>query len=142
MTPTSYISESGNLVLVLPVPDRNISPNARRGESRWAAIKKSKIIKAHRELAKLTMTNAVTQFCDGRVPTISGYKLSHFFKTAAHRDDDNADGACKAYRDGIAEALGVDDKVFRKQSLSSIGKCAIFPRVEVTLFPNHKLQKF
>ena len=34
---------------------------------------------------------------------------------ARNRDDDGMIGACKAFRDGIASALGVDDKLFDLQ---------------------------
>jgi len=33
-------------------------------------------------------------------------------------DDDNAWIACKAYRDGLADALGLDDKQFRQGTLT------------------------
>ena len=32
--------------------------------------------------------------------------------TIRHADDDNVTSACKASRDGIARALGIDDKYF------------------------------
>lgn len=67
------------------------------------------------------------------VPQFAGYSLAHYFKTAAWRDDDNADGACKAYRDGIAAALGIDDRGLRKLALSTFHKDAANPRVEITL---------
>ncbi len=66
--------------------------------------------------------------------TLFGYSLAFFFKTAAFRDDDNADGSCKAYRDGIAQALGIDDKTFKKIKLSTHAKDAANPRVEITIY--------
>ena len=51
----------------------------------------------------------------------------------AFRDDDNADGSCKAYRDGIATALGMDDKRLKKCLLSTFANDAECPRVEITL---------
>jgi hypothetical protein len=33
------------------------------------------------------------------------------------RDDDNLAASCKAYRDGIAQALGCDDSLFDQQPI-------------------------
>jgi hypothetical protein len=127
-----FINDQGELVLTLPIPAKEISPNASRGQSRWAAVKKSKIVKQHRENAFIQMSLAYKLF-DHRPPKVAGYNLAHYFKTAAYRDDDNADGACKAYRDGIAQALGIDDRNFKKNALSTIGKDAANPRVEIKI---------
>ena len=116
--------------ITLPIPDREVSPNASRGQSRWAAIKKSKIVKEHRERAK-TQTQAWRGDCD---KTPLGYSLAHFFPTMAFRDEDNADGACKAYRDGICDAFGMSDKNFCKMKLSTREKDAKNPRVEITIY--------
>jgi len=101
--------------ITLPIPDRAVSPNARRGQSKKAAIIKAKKVRLHRQRAKVLALEALgnTYHIHGLpVPAFAGYSLVHFFKTAAPRDDDNADGACKAYRDGIADALGIDDSRF------------------------------
>ena len=128
----------GNLLLALPLPASGISPNARRGESRFAAIRKSKMIKAHRLLAKLTAGNALLEHGLYGFQW-AGYSLEFFWKTAAFRDDDNADASCKAYRDGIADALGIDDRSLRKIRLSSHAKDKDCPRVVVTLWnANHQ----
>jgi hypothetical protein len=66
--------------------------------------------------------------------TPAGYKLEHYFPTLRFRDEDNADGACKAYRDGICDALGIDDKDFCKIALSTRAKDAKNPRVEITIY--------
>ena len=123
----------GKLLLVLPLPARAISPNARRGESRWAAIRKSTLVMAHRTLAKLAMGNALLAHgLHGRA--WAGYSLDFYWKTAAFRDDDNADASCKAYRDGIADALGMDDRTLRKCRLSTHANDKECPRVVVTLW--------
>jgi hypothetical protein len=54
----------------------------------------------------------------------------------AFRDEDNADGACKAYRDGICDAFGMSDKNFCKMKLSTREKDAKNPRVEITIYFN------
>jgi len=116
--------------IILPIPDREVSPNASRGQSRWAAIKKSKLVKEHRERAKIATISAIGEW--SYLPT--GYSLAHFFPTMAFRDEDNADGACKAYRDGICDAFGMSDKNFCKMKLSTRGKDAENPRVEITIY--------
>lgn len=117
--------------ITLPIPDREVSPNASRGQSRWAAIKKSKIVKEHREHARnATLLTWKTH----NIKTPLGYSLAHFFPTMAFRDEDNADGACKAYRDGICDAFGMSDKNFCKMKLSTREKDARNPRVEITIY--------
>jgi hypothetical protein len=130
----SWVHPDGYLTLCLPLPARAISPNARRGESRGAAIRKSRVVKSHRLLAKLCCGNARLRWhLEGQA--YAGYCLAFFWKTAAFRDDDNADASCKAYRDGIAEALKMDDRQLRKLALSTHAKDAGNPRVEFTLIP-------
>jgi hypothetical protein len=124
------------MTIVLPIPDRRISPNAQRGHSKFAAFKKSRLVKLHRTRARLLTLEAIGPLYHARgrnVPAFTGYTLAHFFPTAAWRDDDNADAACKAYRDGIADALGIDDRQLPKLALSTRAKDADRPRVEITL---------
>ena len=124
------------LVITLPIPDRRISPNATRGQSKKAALGKSRRIKSHRRSAAIATKKLLGEQYHQHgltVPTFAGYSIAHFFKTAAFRDDDNADGACKSYRDGIADALGIDDRKLPKLLLSTIAKDAANPRVEITL---------
>jgi hypothetical protein len=63
-----------------------------------------------------------------------GYSLAHYFPTMQFRDEDNADGACKAYRDGICDALQIDDRDFCKCALSTRQKDAKCPRVDFTVY--------
>lgn len=124
------------MTLILPIPDGRISPNARRGESKFAAMGKARLVKLHRVRARLRTLEAIGTLYHSKgaaVPTFTGYTLAHFFPTAAWRDDDNADAACKAYRDGIADALGIDDRQLPKLALSTRDKDAKWPRVEITL---------
>jgi len=124
------------MTIILPVPDRSISPNAQRGQSKFAAYAKARRVKLHRTRARLRTLEAIGHLyhAQGRaVPSFTGYTLAHFFPTAAWRDDDNADAACKAYRDGIADALGIDDRQLPKLALSTRDKDAEWPRVEITL---------
>ena len=126
--------EDGSLTICLPVPPASISPNARRGESRGAAICKSKVVKAYRSLAHLMFFNALLSLELGTTP-FTGYRLAFYFRTRRFRDDDNADASCKAYRDGMADALRMDDCKLRKCALSTHAHDPECPRVEITLVP-------
>lgn len=124
------------MTIILPIPDRRVSPNACRGQSKFAAFKKSRLVKLHRTRARLLTLEAIGKLYHATgqpVPAFTGYTLAHFFATAAWRDDDNADAACKAYRDGIADAFGIDDRRLPKLALSTRDKDADWPRVEITL---------
>lgn len=132
--PAPVLHADGTLTICLPMPPASISPNARRGESRAAAIGKSKVVKAYRSLAHLMLCNALLAL-DLGTKRFTGYKLEFYFKTRAFRDDDNADASCKAYRDGMADALGMDDRALRKCALSTYAHDPKCPRVEITLMP-------
>lgn len=101
---------NGMDALILPWPDRVLSPNARVD---WR--ERAKARKAARATAVLLAFQV--GWCDSRLPEgrldlwfdvcqAQGKKLPH---------DDNMLGLCKAYRDGIAQVLGIDDKRFKSQ---------------------------
>lgn len=122
------------ITITLPMPDMAVSQNAKTGNSRWAMIAKSRIIKAHRTRARLMTMAAVTS--DVRLGNNwAGYSLAFFFKTARFRDEGNAEGSCKSYIDGICDAFGMDDANFNKVKLTTRAKDASNPRVEITLYP-------
>jgi hypothetical protein len=131
---TSLRHQDGSLTVSLPIPDRAVSPNAQRGQSRWAAIAKSRVVKEHRKRARFAFEAAI-EARGLKDMKWSGYSLAFYFETARFRDDDNADASCKAYRDGCAEALRMDDKGLRKCRLSAHAKDAECPRVEFTIYP-------
>lgn len=119
------------MTIVLPIPHRRLSPN---GRTHWG--RKAKLTRAARVKAKLLTLQSLGDQFHARglpVPPFAGYSLVHYFPTAQPRDDDNADAACKAYRDGIADALGIDDRRLPKLALSRIAKDPADPRVEITL---------
>ncbi len=91
--------------LSLPWPDRNLSPNAR---CHWAV--KAKAVKSARNCARVLTLQAL-KF---RKPRWTAATLHWEFhpKTTNKVDGDNAESACKAFRDGIADALGMDDANF------------------------------
>lgn len=89
----------------LPWPSRVLSPNAR---SHWAV--KAAAVKGHRTYAWAATLDEI-----GRTkPGWESAELHWEFhpKTKHPVDDDNIQAACKAYRDGIAGALGIDDSKF------------------------------
>ena len=90
--------------IILPLPDRNLSPNAR---IHWT--QKSKLTKAHRARAKIC---ALEAFGCGNVYLVKSYRLLFFWPDKRRRDRDNASAFCKAYMDGISDALGQDDSEF------------------------------
>jgi crossover junction endodeoxyribonuclease RusA len=122
----------GSLMIPLPIPARSVSPNASRGESKGSALRKSVATRKHRSAARLLTIAALAKHGNG---VWGGYRLRFFWPTARQRDDDNADASCKAYRDGVAEALGIDDKLLRKVAISTHDKDAEAPRVEFILMP-------
>lgn len=91
--------------IILPWPDRRLSPNARVN---WRAKVSPK------QRARITAGWATVsakrgwQAPDGPIPV----SVAFYPPDARRRDDDNAIGAFKHARDGIADALGVDDSRF------------------------------
>lgn len=94
-------------VVILPWPDAKLSPNARG--KHWGARAAAK--KVAREVG-FALTRAV--FGTTR-PNWLGASLDITFcpPDRRRRDDDNAIGSFKAYRDGIADALDIDDHKFK-----------------------------
>lgn len=99
------------MTITLPWPDKRLSPNARQ---HWAQLAKVKAdarteaawtVKAQMPLqARRTVAEG-----EGRIPL----RIAFYPPDNRRRDDDNMVGSFKAYRDGIADALGVDDRRFR-----------------------------
>ena len=97
------------LTLVLPWPPKELSPNAR---VHWR--KKSPITKAYR--AECAMQVMAHQWGYEIVKKITSGRLhlwiDFYPPDRRHRDDDNMISSFKSGRDGIADALGIDDKRF------------------------------
>lgn len=88
--------------ITLPLPSAKLSPNARL---HWAA--KAKAVKQHRLTAKLICSATGVGF---ESPVrFASYHLHFFWPDNRRRDRDNATARCKAYLDGIADAIGQDD---------------------------------
>lgn len=93
--------------LALPWPSKDLSPNAR---VHWR--KRAKAAADARALAKLAAW--ASGWLPASVPTDGRLHLWIDFYPPTRRlpDDDNMLARCKPYRDGIADALGIDDKRF------------------------------
>lgn len=109
----------------LPWPDSSLSPNSR---PHWA--KKAKATKTAKGVAAvLTRVEVVTR------PKWPRVFLEWTFhpKTANAVDKDNCIASCKAYHDGIAIALGIDDSLF--ETTYHIGQVVKGGKVVVTIKP-------
>ena len=89
------------VTLQLPIPDAKLSPNAR---IYWR--KKAPITKIHRRIAKYR-TQAQKWYRSGLV--FKSYRLTFYWRFKRVRDRDNASARCKAYLDGVSDAIGQDD---------------------------------
>ena len=69
----------------------------------------------------------------GPFAPITSYTLTYHFKTNRHWDDDNAIGAAKAYRDGIAHALRIDDRTLTLAALPLLLTDPANPRLQIHL---------
>lgn len=85
----------------LEYPNAKLSPNARTHH-----MQKANITKKVRGDAKLIALSAGVGSLDKIGLQI---RVKFYPSTNRRRDEDNVIGAFKAYRDGIADALGVDD---------------------------------
>lgn len=93
--------------VVLPWPARVLSPNAR---AHWS--KRSRAAKSYRRQCFLFARQAGLVAPAGRILL----DLEFLPPDARRRDDDNLVAAFKSGRDGLADALGVDDRLFVSQA--------------------------
>lgn len=124
--------ESAKLVsmqLVLPVPPRQLSPNAR---CHWRVVAKHK--KAYKTTCLLLACDMVNKMIGGKPPRWKSatIRYSAHFKSRAW-DDDNLIGAMKYARDAIADAGIVEnDRGFTTLPVESFGYSKN-PRIIVTI---------
>lgn len=102
MIASAVAYQTGSITVALPWPPKELSPNARR-RIHWR--KAGPIARRYRESCAWLIKAARAR----------GTLLSVTFcpPDCRRRDDDGMIGAFKAGRDGIADALGCDDHVFR-----------------------------
>ncbi len=99
--------------LILPWPSKELSPNARVHWSRRAAF-----AKMARQYALVAAIQA--EWTDAGLPAGRLHLHVTFYPpTKRLPDDDNMLARFKPYRDGIADALGIDDKRFISHPLVS-----------------------
>lgn len=115
------------MTIVLPIPAPILSPN---GRGHWT--RKHKATKAARQLARLTTQSALQ---GDTPPRVSRYRLRYCHGVRRLRDDDNAIAMTKAYRDGIADALGIDDNALRIDGPPELHIDPANPRLEIQLLP-------
>ena len=96
-------------VITLPIPDRVLSPNARVNR-----FKKTSATRTHRTLSERETYKSMK---DWGLPLgtyfVTSIELVAYWKTSRHkRDDVNLMASCKAYEDGVQDALGQDDSTW------------------------------
>ena len=95
------------ITVTLPWPSAALSPNGREHYQT-----KAKAVKAAQELAMYTVIGKMDHF-----PVHSGLlslTLQFYPPDKRWRDDDNMISMCKSYRDGIFQALGLNDHLVRR----------------------------
>jgi len=100
-----HSERAGEVRIALPWPDRALSPN---GRSHWAI--KARAVKSARNTARVLTMEALRLRKPGWDRVLLHWEFHP--KTRNGVDSDNAESSVKAYRDGIADALGIDDSKF------------------------------
>jgi len=107
--------------LTLPWPPKELSPNARGHWSKRAEAAKAykqvcwvMAMEAGLELPVVMATSSMADIAFGKPPSPPRYHLwiDFYPPDRRSRDDDNMIASFKAGRDGLALALGIDDKRF------------------------------
>lgn len=99
--------------IVLPWPDSALFPNAKGGRH-WATYQAQKV-RARQDgfFAAKKALGGHTFAASARMPV----KATFVYPDQINRDIEGCIGAIKHYVDGIAKALGVDDRIFRPWTL-------------------------
>jgi crossover junction endodeoxyribonuclease RusA len=96
------------MIITLPFPDMRLSPNRKNG-THWTVTQK------HKKIARETGYNAAILASQGQMlnPDIEyQVNITFYHPTKRKQDIDNMLSAFKATIDGVAKALGIDDKQF------------------------------
>lgn len=129
-----------SLTIVIPYPDRDLSPNGRK--HRFAVSAKRK---AAKEFAFYATRAALFRDHSWRDPdNIPDRLLMTISATVAvvrGRDDDNLIASLKAARDGLALALRIDDKRIATGDVTFEVKRGATPEVALILTPKQERQK-
>jgi len=113
------------ITIVLPLPDKCLSPNAR---VHWA--KKARVVKAYRDCAAWEVIKATRPA--NPLWSKAKYTARFYFPDARRRDADNAMASIKSALDGVADAgLVVNDSGLWPES-PEIHVDKENPRLEIT----------
>jgi crossover junction endodeoxyribonuclease RusA len=111
--PTLYDAWKPNATMLrLPFPPSELMPNSKNGKH-WATTHKVKT-QYKEDCFYLTKAEGKDFINDGKEIKVT---LMYFMPDKRHRDVDNLLAASKAGLDGVAQALGVDDKHFQPISV-------------------------
>lgn len=105
------------LIVRLPFPDKSLMPNKKNG-NHWAKTNNAKNIQKFDGyvLTMQALDQAGPQEWTENIPL----SLIYMMPDKRHRDLDNLLAASKAIIDGIAQAIGVDDKRFKPILVDSV----------------------
>lgn len=95
--------------ITLEWPDPKLSPNARGHWRVKAEASKKARKKAHDTVLKLGYGGNEWENTIGCIE----FRIAFYPPDNRHRDDDNLIAMMKPYRDGIADALGINDRRFK-----------------------------
>jgi crossover junction endodeoxyribonuclease RusA len=150
------------MTITLPLPDKALSPNARIHAIKKSTITRSarqlafftalkalgvptvptRILMGDRPKLGITHKKPLTSadyrklsalLLPTQPPAFTSYSLTFHYKENRNRDDDNAAASCKAYRDGIADALRIDDSTLRLAKDPTLLIDRQLPRLEITM---------
>jgi crossover junction endodeoxyribonuclease RusA len=109
-------------MIVLPYPDKALWPN---GRAHWAV--KAREVKKHRQWAAIATKAARIRLGDSPIPV---HIICHPKGRGPAPDRDGIVSAVKSYIDGIADALGINDRHFAAPTVEigdkRIGQFVIF----------------
>lgn len=122
--PPTVMRDRHALVVTIPLNKnlpRELSPNF-RSRSHWP---RTNAVKEARQEARIEVLVTIDPNAPYPCFQTSQFPLTLHVVVARGKggkelDDDNLWGCIKAYRDGIADALGVDDKHFRQGTLQQV----------------------
>ena len=101
------------MIVTLPWPDKRLSPNARlHWRPKSEAVKQARWDASYAvlEAAGGSLSEVRRSLADQtRIPLT----IRFYAPDRRHRDEDNVIASCKASMDGLADALGVNDRRFR-----------------------------
>ena len=97
----------------LPFPARVLFPTARPNR-----VQKAREVKLQRYWAYVSTLSACVGECKPK--GIIEYRIVYTPKTNRRRDEDGVISSCKSYLDGVAQALGIDDHIFRHRGTEAM----------------------